>query len=201
MKRLPFSFYDRDTKKVAQDLLGKVLVHKYNKQTFRARIVETEAYLGVIDRACHTFEGKRTPRTHSMYLVGGHAYVYFIYGMYHCLNVVTRDDKNPEAVLIRAAEALSGFTETNNQKLLAGPGKLCREMKITKKEDGLSFNSETLQILDDDFKIKKSQIIVCPRIGINYANEAKDWALRFYIKSHPSVSKYVSNINNHIIFR
>lgn len=189
MKELPFSFYDRDTKKVAQDLLGKIIQHRYKNKIFRARIVETEAYLGIMDRACHTFGDKRTPRTRSMYLAGGHAYIYFIYGMYHCLNVVTRDEKSPEAVLIRAAQPISGFSNIKDHKLLSGPGKLCREMKITKKEDGLVFNSETLQILDDDFKIKSSQIIACPRIGINYAQEAKNWLLRFYIKDNPCISR------------
>ncbi|MEI6093067.1 MAG: DNA-3-methyladenine glycosylase [bacterium] len=189
MKKIPFSFYDRDTKQVAKDLLGKILIHKHNGKTFCVRIVETEAYLGITDRACHTFGNKNTPRTRSMYLAGGHAYVYLIYGMYYCLNVVTRDEKKPEAVLIRAAEAIYGFNKAKDHKLMAGPGKLCREMKITKTEDGLALDSETLQILDDNFKIKKSHIIECPRIGVNYAQEHKDLLLRFYIKDNPCVSK------------
>ncbi len=180
MKILPLSFYVRDTKKVAIELLGKLLVRKYRGKTYCARIVETEAYLGVNDRACHTFGDKRTKRTRSMYLDGGHAYVYLIYGMYHCLNVVTRTREHPEAVLIRAAEPVSGF-KTIDKKLLAGPGKLCREMKITKKEDGLSLLSERLWIADDGFKVPRSQVKSSPRIGIDYAKEHKDLPLRFHI--------------------
>ena len=188
MEVLPLTFYTRDTKKVAQELLGKVIVRQLNGKTFLARIVETEAYLGVKDRACHTFGDKRTPRTKSMYLDGGHAYVYLIYGMYHCLNVVTRDKENPEAVLIRAAEPISGFSSTD-KKLLAGPGKLCREMRITKKEDSIPLNSRYLQIIDDGLIVKRTQIVSCPRIGVNYAQKDKDLPLRFYIKDNPCVSK------------
>ena len=189
MQSLSSSFYQRSTKQIAKDLLGKILVRKYKGKEYRARIVETEAYLGIKDKACHSFGGKRTPRTLSMYLEGGHAYVYLIYGMYHCLNVVTRSTKYPEAVLIRAAEPLIGFKDPG-KKLLAGPGKLCREMKITKAQDGRYLSSKELMITDDGFKVKNSQIISCPRIGVDYAGKDKDLSLRFYIKDHPSVSCY-----------
>lgn len=190
MKPLELSFYKRDTEEVAIGLLGKLLVRKYRGRTYCARIVETEAYLGINDKACHTFGDKRTSRTKSMYLDGGHAYVYLIYGMYHCLNVVTRTKEHPEAVLIRAAEPISGFKDTD-KKILAGPGKLCREMKITKKEDGLPLCSGPLWIADDGVKIPRSQLISSPRIGVHYAKEHKDLPLRFYVKDHPSVSVLV----------
>ncbi len=189
MQSLSSSFYQRSTKQIAKDLLGKILVRKYKGKEYRARIVETEAYLGIKDKACHSFGDKKTPRTASMYLEGGHAYIYLIYGMYHCLNVVTRSTKHPEAVLIRAAEPLIGFKDFN-KRLLAGPGKLCREMKITKAQDSIDLNSKELMIVDDGFKVKSSQIISCPRIGINYAGNYKDLPLRFYIKDHSSVSCY-----------
>lgn len=189
MKTLPLSFYQRSTKQIAKDLLGKILVRKYKGKEYHARIVETEAYLGVKDKACHSFKDKRTPRTESMYLEGGHAYIYLIYGMYHCLNVVTRSTKHPEAVLIRAAEPLIGFKDCN-KRLLAGPGKLCREMKITKAQNGIHLSSKQLMIIDDSFKVKSSKITTCSRIGINYAEEHKELPLRFYITNSPSVSCY-----------
>ncbi len=184
-------FYERSTEKVARDLLGKIIFHKYNGKKYLARITETEAYLGTQDRACHTFGGRKTERVKSMYLKGGYAYIYFIYGMYFCLNVVTRDETCPEAVLIRAAEPIQGFKDLEDPRLLAGPGKLCREMKITKAEDGLNLSSKksSLLILDDGYKLKKSEIIAKPRVGVDYAEEAKNWPLRFYISGHKSISR------------
>ena len=189
MKILPFTFYNRPTQEVAQDLLGKIIIRQDCGKTFFARIVETEGYLGIHDRACHTFGGRKSARTASMYMNGGTAYVYLIYGIHYCLNVVTRDEKSPEAVLIRAAEPLGGFDHVDDERLLAGPGKLCREMKITKRQDGMALNSHSLRLMDDDFKVADSKIVACSRIGVDYALEAKDWPLRFYIKDHPGVSR------------
>ena len=109
MNKLPLDFYRQKTAVVAKKLLGKTLVHIVNGQRISGIITETEAYLGTTDRACHTFGDRRTTRTEAMYLPGGHSYVYFIYGMYNCFNVVTRDEKSPEAVLIRALEPVDGI--------------------------------------------------------------------------------------------
>jgi DNA-3-methyladenine glycosylase len=188
-KILPQSFYKKSTVAVARALLGKIIIRKKNGKVYRARITEVEAYLGINDRACHTFGGRRTFRVRSMYLDGGNAYVYFIYGMYFCLNAVTRTKEHPEAVLIRAAEPLSGWSNPS-PKLLSGPGRLCRELKITHRQDGhaLFKKTEKLVIADDGLKIKKSHIDVGPRIGVAYAGPAQHWPLRFYLKGQKSVS-------------
>lgn len=195
MKSLSPSFFTRSTKVVAQELLGKVLIHKMNNQTLSGRIVETEAYLGVKDKACHTFAGRKTPRTEAMYLPGGHAYVYLIYGKYYCLNVVTRTEAHPEAVLIRAVEPIDGLSLMHKNRkvqkakdLTNGPGKLCQAMQITKQQNGMLFNQANLFLLEDQ-KIPKKSIVECPRIGVDYAEEAKNWPLRYYIKNNIFVSK------------
>ncbi len=195
MAKLPLSFYKRDTTAVAQQLLGKILVHKVHGRTLAGRITETEAYLGITDRACHTFGGRRTARTEAMYLPGGHAYVYFIYGMYNCFNVVTRTDKHPEAVLIRALEPLKGidwmkrYRRTNDEKkLTTGPGKLCEAMGITKANNAQSLLSSTFYI-EDAPKIAAKNIVAKPRVGIPYAQEAIDWPLRFYMQHNDFISK------------
>ncbi|MCB0394000.1 MAG: DNA-3-methyladenine glycosylase [Bdellovibrionales bacterium] len=186
---LSAEFFERSTKKVAQELLGKLLIRKYRGKELVARIVETEAYLGITDPGCHTYNGRRTKRTETMYLDGGHIYIYMIYGMYHCLNFVTRDQKSPEAVLIRAAEPIQGFKTTQNLKLLSGPGKLCREMKIDKKLNGLYLDPSQLYLIDDGFKVNKRETLSLPRVGIPYAGEAQYWPLRFAVKNHSAVSK------------
>jgi len=104
MKKLSFQFYQKDTCEVAVHLLGQILVHSLNGKLFKGRIVETEAYLGIEDSSCHSYRGRRTQRTEAMYLPAGHAYVYLTYGIHYCLNVVTGNRSQPEAVLIRAVE-------------------------------------------------------------------------------------------------
>jgi DNA-3-methyladenine glycosylase len=198
---LPEKFYRRDTETVARDLLGCVLVHETaDGERVSGRIVETEAYLGLSDRACHTYGGKRTPRTRSMYLEGGHAYVYFIYGMHFCFNVVTRTSEHPEAVLIRALDPLEGIELMRERRkvkrdldLTNGPGKLCRALGIDRSHDGLSLASSTLYIERGPHirgsRIEKGAIISSPRIGVAYAKEAAHWPLRFSIKGNRFVSK------------
>lgn len=193
-KVLSQDFYFQDTAQVAQDLLGKTLFHRNEKgEILRGKIVETEAYLGVKDPACHTFGGRSTPRVKSMYLQGGHSYVYMIYGMYYCLNFVTRTEEHPEAVLIRALEVPHGQTQIKMfQKGLPtnGPGKLCRHFEITKKEDGLQLWKKKSNLwVEDAPKLQKKQIVATPRIGVAYAGEAAAWPLRFYIKDNPYISK------------
>lgn len=185
-------FYFKKTDVVAKSLLGKILNLRLGSVIQKARIVEVEAYLGIQDPACHTYKNKRTNRTQSMYLAGGHSYVYLIYGMYHCLNVVTRDSSHPEAVLIRAVQPLSAALEFNKKKISTnGPGKLCKHFGINKSHDQMQLWKRTspLFISQDDFQITKAEIVSCSRVGVDYAGEAAQWPLRFYISGNPYVSK------------
>ena len=189
---LPQDFYFEDTTTVAKNLLGKLLHIKITGKEKIARIVEVEAYLGVDDPACHTFGGRNTPRVKSMYLQGGHAYVYMIYGMYNCLNFVTRTKEHPEAVLIRAVEPLPALEAPRKKDLFTnGPGKLCKHYDITRNQDGVALwrKSSSLYISEDQYKVTRSQIVSRPRIGVDYAGEAALWPLRFYLKDSPYISK------------
>lgn len=190
-------FYFQDTTTVARSLLGKILNIRTDHGLQRARIVETEAYLGIKDPACHTFENRLTARTQSMYLDGGHAYIYLIYGMYHCLNFVTLTTAEPEAVLIRAVEPLSSKDKLSEPRLRKrdlktnGPGKLCRYYGITKDQDGVKLwkKNSPLFVTEDDFSVSEKQIVARPRIGVDYAGEAALWPLRFYIRDNLFISK------------
>ena len=151
--------------------------------------IETEAYLGVKDPACHTFNGRRTSRVESMYLPGGHAYVYLIYGIHYCFNVVTKSTLKPEAVLIRALWPCDGKEIMSKRRkikieaqLCSGPGKLCEAMAIDRKTNGLLLSGPELWIEEDInyFKIKK-YIQKSPHVGIDYAGKAKKWLLRYSI--------------------
>ncbi|KYG66600.1 3-methyladenine DNA glycosylase [Bdellovibrio bacteriovorus] len=190
---LPQEFYFQDTKTVAKALLGKILHLKIGDHEQKARIVETEAYLGVDDPACHTFGGKNTSRVQSMYLDGGHSYVYLIYGMYHCLNVVTRTTEFPEAVLIRGVQPLEAIPHLMKKKdyKTNGPGKLCKYYGITKDHDGLRLwkKNSDLFIGEDEHEVKKSMIVSSPRIGVDYAGEAANWPLRYHLKNNLFVSR------------
>jgi DNA-3-methyladenine glycosylase len=182
MQKLPRSFYDRDTIVVAKELLGKYLIHAARGVERVGKIVEVEAYLGPHDLAAHSTKGL-TERTKVMFGPPGHAYVYLIYGMYHCMNVVTEREGHASAVLLRAVEPVK-----NIEGRTCGPGLLCRAMKIDRR-----LNAQDL--LSDNFFItspEKSEPFVTvkrPRIGVDYA---KHWAkrhLRFYIKDNPFVSR------------
>jgi len=182
VQKLPREFYDRDTVLVARELLGKLLVHRAGGVARIGKIVEVEAYLGEHDLAAHSSKG-RTPRTQIMFGPPGHAYVYFIYGMYFCVNVVTEREGHASAVLLRAVEPVE-----NLEGRTCGPGLLCRALHIDKKLNGHD-------LLSDDFFIaapetaEKISIVKRPRIGVDYA---KHWAkrhLRFYIKGNSFVSR------------
>jgi DNA-3-methyladenine glycosylase len=193
---LPLEFYQRDTKKVAKELLGKILVHKVRGKRIAGRIVETEAYLGVIDLAAHTYGGRKTERTSTMFMAGGHAYVYLIYGMHSCLNAVTKQVGVPEAVLIRAIEPTEGLEEMRRRRpvarkdidLTSGPGKLCAAFGITRKQNALLLTGDEL-FIEDAPLLKRSQIIASPRIGVDYAEHAAEWPLRFSERGNAFVSK------------
>ena len=182
MQKLPRSFYDRDTMLVARELLGKLLVHQDSDIQRVGKIVEVEAYLGEHDLAAHSSKG-RTPRTEIMFGPPGHAYVYFIYGMHYCMNVVTERDGHASAVLLRAVEPVK-----NLEGRTCGPGLLCRAMKIDRRLNGHD-------LLSDDFFIaapesaEKITIVRRPRIGVDYAKHWTKRLLRFHIKGNAFVSR------------
>jgi len=182
VKKLTREFYARDTVTVAKELLGKYLVKKSHDRLQIAKIVEVEAYLGIKDLAAHSSKGL-TPRTKTMFGPPGHVYVYLIYGMYYCMNVVTEPEGNPTAVLIRALEPIEDITLKTQ-----GPGLLCKALDINKNYNGHDLLSDNLYIIDPPEK-EKFTLVKRPRIGVDYA---KHWAkrlLRFYIKGNVYVSK------------
>jgi DNA-3-methyladenine glycosylase len=177
---LDHAFYGQDATTVARGLIGAVLVRHYRGKDYRARVVETEAYVGPHDLACHAAKG-RTRRTETMFLHGGHAYVYFIYGMYDMLNVVTGGKDDPQAVLIRAAEPLDGWKAD-----LSGPGKLTRAMHVTRALDRVDLMGKKLHFLAPG--AARIEMGVSPRIGVDYAKEWKDAPLRFFDAASAAVS-------------
>lgn len=188
-KKLPRKFYTRETLVVAKDLLGKYLVRKIDRKKMVGKIVETEAYIGPKDRASHAYQGKQTKRNWAEFLIGGHIYIYFIYGMYWQLNITTSKKGKPECVLIRALEPIAPRS-ARRKKLASGPGKICQWMKLEKSFQGEDLiKSKRIWIEDRDEKIKKSQIVATKRIGIDYAGlwAKKPW--RFYIKGNLFVSR------------
>lgn len=182
MKKLPREFYDRDTTTVAKELLGKYLVVKSGKVEKIGKIVEVEAYLGPHDLAAHSARGL-TKRTAVMFGPPGHAYVYLIYGMYHCFNIVTEAEGHASAVLLRALEPLQHIDGKTS-----GPGLLCKAMGIDKQHNGCDLLSDDLYVADDGASAS-FDIASRPRIGVDYAGEWAKVPLRFYIKNNPFVSK------------
>lgn len=182
VQKLPRSFYTRDTVVVARDLLGKHLVHWSDGVRRIGRIVEVEAYLGPQDLAAHSSKGL-TPRNQVMFGPPGHAYVYFIYGMYYCMNVVTEREGHGAAILLRALEPVENLSGRS-----CGPGLLCRAMNIDQRLNGHD-------LLNDDFFIARSaraeprRIVKRPRIGVDYARQWAKRLLRFYLKGNPFISK------------
>ncbi len=197
MPILPRSFYDRPTLEVAHDLLGKTLVRMTTAGGMALRIVETEAYVGEDDKACHASKGM-TERNRVMFGEPGHAYVYFIYGMYHCLNLVTERDGFPAAVLIRAGQPVYGLPEMASRRktskpveIASGPGKLCMALDIDRNLNGVDLCQKGSLYVEDGYT--PSDIVSCPRVGVDYAGEHKDLPWRFYIKGNACVSKVAPN--------
>lgn len=195
MEPLPRTFYDRDTVQAARALLGQYLVRALpDGEELVCRITETEAYVGRMDKACHAYGYKRTPRTQTLFARPGTAYIYLIYGMYHCLNFVTEPEGEPAAVLIRGARPVQNgdiiaknrfgrkmteLTSYQKKNFLNGPGKLCGGLLLTREQNGL------------DLTQKDSGLYVCPgpapeeifvgkRVGIDYAQEAAEFPWRFW---------------------
>lgn len=195
--KLTSSFYTReDTVSIARELLGKLLVvPNIDGRRVSGMIVETEAYLGIEDRAAHSFGGRRTPRNEVTYGVGGHVYVFFIYGMYYQLNVVTGPAERPHVVLIRAVEPIEGIElmrerrgRKRDRDLTSGPGKLCVAFAIDR-----SFNAEDLEgdriWIEKNRSFEDSEIAVGKRIGIDYAGEDAHLPLRFWVRGNENVSR------------
>ena len=203
MARLSREFYIGDTVQLAQALLGIYLVRRLEDgQLLAGRITETEAYVGRCDKACHAYKYRRTERTSTMFGPPGHAYIYLIYGMYHCLNFVTEPEGEPSAVLLRAIEPVAGLetirrlrfgdrpmTAYRRRNFMNGPGKVCEGLNLTKAENGIDLTGDTLFLCDSslDFGVPcpilpKEQICVGPRIGVDYAEEAKDFPWRFWLE-------------------
>lgn len=205
MSILNKSFYSVDALVLSKKLLGKVLVNEVNGKVIKGIIVETESYIGAIDKASHAYGGRRTKRTETLYGEPGIVYVYSIYGMYFCFNVICGQKDVAEGVLIRGLEPLEGLdemalyrfnkpynelTKTQIKNLTNGPSKLCIAMNINKSNNTKELNKEnSLYIEDHNIKVSPSNIVETTRIGIDYAEEAVHFPWRFYIKDNPYVSK------------
>lgn len=201
MKKLNREFYNRDSIVVAKELLGKVLVYESGGQKISAKIVETEAYMGIEDKAAHSYGGRRTPRVEVMYGGPGVAYIFLIYGLHCCFNIVTNEADIPQAVLIRAAEPVEGrecmaqrrfgtsyeqLTKSQRKGLTNGPGKLCGALSIDRNVNGEDLCGNNLYL--EEGEDQEFSIVTTKRVGIDYSEEAKDYPWRFYIKDNEYVS-------------
>lgn len=197
MRKLPLSFYQRNNVlEIAKDLLGKLLVTKFDSTTTMTRIVEVEAYAGINDKASHAYDGRRTRRNEIMYSNGGFAYVYLCYGIHHLFNVVTNIENTPHAILIRGAEPVKGINkmlERTGKKradntLTKGPGNVSKALGIYTMHSGTSLLSKELFLADDGFVYDKSEVKSSARIGVDYAADDALLPYRFYISGNPFVS-------------
>ncbi len=197
MKKIDISFYKRnDVLQIAKELLGKILVTKWNGIITSGRIVEVEAYNGINDKASHSFGGRRTKRNEIMYADGGVVYVYLCYGIHHLFNVVTNSKETPHAILIRALEPIKGIDEMLRRvgknkfdtTLTRGPGNLSKALGLFTYHSGQSLLGKDLFIASDDFVYNKNEIIASPRIGVDFAGKDALLPYRFYIKGNPFVS-------------
>ena len=200
MKKVPLSFYNRkDVVKIAKELLGKIIVTCFDGEITSGRIVETEAYAGIVDKASHSFGGKRTARNEHMYSAAGTAYIYICYGMHQMMNIVTNEKEIPDAVLIRAIEPLEGIDimlkrtgkKTLDKTLTRGPGNVGKALGIFKHHSGLYLLDDQIYVLDDCKKIPDEEIGISKRIGVESAGEDALLPYRFYVKGN----QYVSRVN------
>jgi len=198
MKRniLPPKFYlSKEIVALSQTLLGKFLVTEINGDLTAGMIIETEAYNGIIDKASHAYNNRRTRRTETLYCQGGVAYVYLCYGLHHLFNVVTGPKDNPQAILIRAIKPTDGIsimlkrrklTANKPSQFTQGPGTLTQALGITTHFDGFALTDKPVWIEDRGIVIPKNEIVASPRVGIDYAQEHRDLPWRFQIFSSPS---------------
>ena len=193
-RRLPRSFYLRPALEVAPDLLGRVLVHRAGGVRLAARILETEAYQGPDDRAAHSSRG-RTRRTEPMFWRGGHIYIYLIYGMHHCFNVVAAEEGTSHAVLVRAGEPLDGIEvmQANaprcaRRDLGRGPGRLARALGLTLEQNRLDLLDGPVR-LEEGAPLGRREVVRAPRVGVDYAGEWAHKPWRFGWRDHPGLSR------------
>jgi len=199
MKKLGIDFYERkDVILIAKELLGKILITKFDGKITSGRIVETEAYVAITDKASHSFGGKRTSRNEHMYAAAGTSYVYICYGMHHLFNVVTNAKEVPDAVLIRAIEPIKGIDtmleRTGKSKvdytLTKGPGNAGKALGISKVHSGIGLLGSKIFIADDGFRFTDKEIGTSGRIGVEGAGDAALLPYRFYARGNPYVSSY-----------
>ncbi len=186
--KLLLSFYQReDVVLIAKELLGKIIVTRFDGIITSGRIIETEAYNGIADKASHAYGGRRTARTEIMYQQGGIAYVYLCYGIHHLFNVVTNSRDTPHAVLIRSVEPLIGIEEMmyrlnktkNDKTIIKGPGNTSKALGISIQHTGYSLVSKDLFIENDNYKVNPAKILTGARIGVDYAQEDAALPYRF----------------------
>lgn len=197
LKKLDYNFYNRaDVVQIARELLGKVLVTRMQEGFTSGRIVETEAYCGVTDRASHAYNGRRTARTEIMFNDAGRGYVYLCYGVHHLFNVVTNAKDIPHAILIRAVEPLIGLDimqrrtgkQQNDFSLTSGPGNLSRALGIETRLSGIDLTGSTIYIAEDGYSISGNNIVATTRVGVNYAGDDALLPYRFYVRGNGYVS-------------
>ena len=197
MKKIPLSFYKRkDVVALAKALLGKIVITEFDGKLTSGRIVETEAYVAHIDKASHSYNGRRTARNEHMYSPAGTVYVYICYGMHTMLNVITNDRDIPDAILVRAVEPIDGV-ETMLQRtgkkvldntLTKGPGNLAKALGISKSHSGSAFGEAHVHLFDDGFKLKEAEIGASKRIGVESAGADGLLPYRFYVRGNRFVS-------------
>lgn len=200
---MDIEFFRKDAITLARELLGKYLVRNCNGKKIITKIVETEAYMGIEDKAAHVFNDKKTERTKPLYEDGGTIYVYLIYGMYNCLNISANIEGIPQCVLIRAVEPVEGIDDISvnrysknyeelssyqKKNITNGPGKLCKALNIDRNLNFKSILGDELFIIDNDI-LESIDIVESKRINIDYAEEAKDYLWRFYIRDNKYISK------------
>ena len=197
MRKLDRDFYSHDACYVAENLIGNILVHDSHEGLTSGIIVEAEAYRGPEDKAAHSYAGKRTSRTEIMYHEGGLAYVYLIYGMYHCFNVTASVSGKPEAVLIRALEPVEGIPLmiqrrkiSDVRSLCNGPGKLCSAMGITREHYGIDLCGDELYITEG---VKDFRVMTSERVNIDYAEECRKFLWRYFADGNKFVSRIKEN--------
>ena len=200
MKKIPLSFYSRkDVVSIAKELIGKIIVTNFDGHITSGRIVETEAYVALTDKASHSFGGKRTARNEHMYAAAGTAYVYICYGLHQMMNIVTNDKDIPDAILIRAVEPIEGIDimlkrtgkKALDKTLTRGPGNVGKALGIFKHHSGNHLLGNKIYLMDDATKIPTEQIGTSERIGVESAGADALLPYRFYLKGN----KYVSGKN------
>jgi DNA-3-methyladenine glycosylase len=201
MQKLSTDFYERDdVAQIAKDLLGKYIITKFDQQTTVGRIVETEAYAGIIDKASHAYNNRRTARTEVMFGPAGVSYVYLCYGIHHLFNVVCNVKDRPDAVLIRGIEPVEGINvmlrrfnkEKADSSIGRGPSNVSKALGISTKHTGLQLQSRHIWLAEDNVSTSFN-VLTSPRIGVDYAGDHALWLYRFFIEGHPQVSKHAFN--------